>query len=659
LRPDRTVQEVWDEALERHPDTAPGQQDVIQMLAQLYHANLLHYNVPQDSVKLFERYKKRRKKEIQSKLMSIMFARFPLWDPDDFLKRTLPIVRWFISIPGLIAWLIIVGLAVNVVIQNFGDLKDQADGVLAPGNLPLLYLGMILIKVLHEFGHAYACRRFGGEVHTMGVMLLVFTPIPYMDATSSWGFRSRWARMLVGAAGMVTEIFVAALATFVWARTGDGLVHSLAYNMMFIASVSTVLFNINPLLRFDGYYILSDLIDIPNLHQRSTKQLKHLVEKYAFGYRKSTSSAQSKNEAFWLVVFGILSGIYRIFVFAVILLFVADKFLLIGLVMAAICVVSWVFVPFGKLVNYLTSSPHLDRTRGRAVGVIIGTASTVLLLLYYIPFPNHFTAPGILQVEDRMVIVNNSTGYVRELIMPTGSYVEKDQPLLRLENQELELDLQAAKAQLLQSEAMMRSALLNDTADISPIQSNMASVKKRIANLVEQQHSLTITARQAGYWVAPDVHDLQGMQLKRGTAIGEMLDDSKFHFTAIVRQHEAARLFEHNAVQQDKVSVRLRGQSGVSLTVTKFTPVEAEQSKLPSASLGWLAGGEVAIDMSDPEGLKTTEPFFEVRADVVKTDAVDMLHGRSGKIRFNLQPEPLLQQWYRKFRQLLQERYKI
>jgi putative peptide zinc metalloprotease protein len=659
LRPDRTVQEVWDEALEGHPDTAPGQQDVIQMLAQLYHANLLHYNLPHDSVKLFERYKKRRQKEIQGKLLSVMFARFPLWDPDDFLRRTMRVARWMISIPGLTVWLLVVGTAINLVIQNFADLKNQADGILAPGNLPLLYLGMVVIKVLHEFGHAYACRRFGGEVHTMGVMLLVFTPIPYMDATASWGFRNRWKRVLVGGAGMIVEIFVAALATFVWARTGDGLIHSLAYNMMFIASVSTVLFNINPLLRFDGYYILSDLADIPNLHQRSRKQLRHIVEKYAFGYRKSTGVASSRNEASWLVVFGMLSGVYRIIVFAVILLFVADKFLLLGLVMVVICVVSWVFVPAGKLVNYLSSSPHLDRTRGRAIGVLIGTVSVLLLLLNYIPFPNHFTAPGILQVEDRMVMVNNATGYVRELIEPTGQYVEEGQALLRLENHELALDVQVARAQLLQAEAMMRNALLNETADMAPIQANIESVNKRIAKLEEEQESLVITARQAGYWVAPDIEDLMGMQLKRGTPIGEMLDDSRFYFTAIVRQHEAARLFEDKAAQRGKVSVRLRGQSGTALTVTHFKPVEAEQTKLPSASLGWLAGGEIAIDMSDPDGLTTAEPFFEVRADVLRTDAVEMLHGRSGRIRFTLEPEPALRQWYRAFRQLLQERYKI
>ena len=119
-------------------------------------------------------------------------------------------------------------------------------------SMPLLYLSLIFVKTLHEFGHAYFCRKWGGEVHIMGVMLMIFTPVPYVDATSSWGFRSHARRALVGAAGMIVEVFLAAIAAFIWASTAPGVIHSVAYNIMFVASVSTLIFNLNPLLRFDG-----------------------------------------------------------------------------------------------------------------------------------------------------------------------------------------------------------------------------------------------------------------------------------------------------------------------------------------------------------------------------------------------------------------------
>src|SRR5579863_1627819 len=283
LRPERTVQEVWQECVSRFPDEAPGQEAVIQLLSQLYFANLLHYREAADTAQLFERYKKRKQHEMTSRLLNLMFMRFPLLDPDQFIVKTLPFFGKLISRAGGILWLIVISLAIKTVIDNFAALRVQGQGLLAPGNLPLLYLSLIFIKGIHEFGHAYFCRKFGGEVHVMGILLMIFTPVPYVDASSSWGLRNRWHRVLVGSAGMIVELFVAAMATFVWAKTGPGTVNSIAYNVMFIASVSTVIFNANPLLRFDGYYILSDLLEIPNLSQRATGELRHLWEHNIFG----------------------------------------------------------------------------------------------------------------------------------------------------------------------------------------------------------------------------------------------------------------------------------------------------------------------------------------------------------------------------------------
>ena len=201
LRADRTVEEVWKECLNRFPDEAPGQEAVIQLLAQLYHSNLLQYADASDAGQLFERYEKTKQRETRAKLMNIMFMRFPLIDPDEFLNKTIGLVGKLISPLGALIWLGVIGWAVKVAFDNWTQLLDQSQGVLAPQNLPLLYAGLIIVKTLHEFGHAYFCKKFGGQVHVMGILLMIFTPTPYMDATSSWGFRSRRQRILVGAAG--------------------------------------------------------------------------------------------------------------------------------------------------------------------------------------------------------------------------------------------------------------------------------------------------------------------------------------------------------------------------------------------------------------------------------------------------------------------------
>jgi len=654
LRPDRTVQEVWQECIDRFPDDAPGQEAVLQLLSQLYHAHLLHYEKAADSAQLFARYQQRRQREISSRLLNLMFMRFPLLDPDRFLVRTLPVVGWLISGWGALLWLAVVALGLKTAADQWPALRMQSQGILAPENLPLLYAGLVLLKTLHEFGHAFFCRRFGGEVHVMGVMLMIFTPVPYLDASSSWGLRSRWKRALVGAAGMIVELFVASLAALVWSRTGAGTLHSLAYNLMFVASVSTVVFNANPLLRFDGYYILSDLLEIPNLAQRASQQLRHLWEHYVFGVKGSSSPAMTWSEASWLVVFGIASGIYRVIVFSGVLLLVADRFLLLGLIMAGVCAVSWVTVPTGKFLVYLASSPRLHRVRWRAVTVTAVLAVLLLLLLAAVPFPSHFRAPGVVQAQRRTGIVNDIAGVVVKVVAQPGSPVSAGQPLLRLTNRELELDLVAAQGLCREAEARYREALIRTNADLKPLSSRLESVSKRLAKLKADQESLVVRAKHDGIWVAPRIHDSVGRRVERGSPLGLLVDPRGFEFVATIAQTDADAAF---ARPPRGGQVRLRGQSDTSLEIGRWSVVPGGKQMLPSPALGWAAGGEVPVSPNEPE--KAREPFFEIRADLHPAAGVPLLHGRSGTIRFDLEPEPLLPRWLRRLQQLLQKRYQL
>jgi putative peptide zinc metalloprotease protein len=657
LRPDRTVEQAWRECLERFPDQAPGQEAAIQLLSQLYHANLLQYADASDSAQLFERYEKNQQKETRAKLLNVMFMRFPLLDPDVFLNKTIGLVGKLISPIGAIIWMLVVGWGLNVAFENWTQLKDHTQGVLAPQNLPLLYLSLILIKTLHEFGHAYFCKKFGGEVHVMGVLLMIFTPTPYMDATSSWAFRSRWKRLLVGAAGMITEVFFAAIALFIWANTKDpGIIHNLCYNVVFIASVSTVMFNLIPLLRFDGYYMLSDLLDIPNLAQRSMAHLRYLVERYAFGIKRTESPSTSSKEQWWFTIFGISSGIYRVFVFGRILLFVADRLLLIGIIMAAVCAISWVFVPTVKFLKYLASDPKLDRRRPRAVALTSALAALIVILLQFIPFPHHFRAPGVLEAQAWTQVVNEAPGYLEQILVTPGNRVSKDQALATFVNPELELSYTAAKASKAEYDARLLQAMKMETANLKPLRSKLESINKHILRIEADRAALTLRARQDGIWVAPQFEEGKGRWIGRGTALGLIIDPTAFEFVATVLQEDVDSLF---AQEIKGAEVRLTGQADETVIATNLRKIPAEKRNLPSAALGWAGGGEVAVSKHDSQGQKAAEPFFEVHADLTKIPEVAFLHGRAGKIRFELQPEPLLPRAVRRLRQLLQKRYQL
>ncbi len=656
LDPRRTVEEVWQECLEKLPEEAPGQEAVLQLLAQLHLANLLHYATAANSGELFERYKKRQQREWRARLLNIMFLRFPLLDPDRFLVRTMPVLGKFISPLGALLWLAVLVAAVKVAAENWSALKQQGQGILAPGNLPLLYLGLVLIKAVHEFGHAYFTRKFGGEVHVMGVMLMIFTPVPYVDASSAWGFRSRGQRLLVGAAGMIVELFFAALLCFAWANTGQGTWHSLAYNMMFVASVSTLVFNANPLLRFDGYYMLCDWLEIPNLSRRASQQLRHACERWLFGLKKSESPARTRGESVWLSAYGIASGIYRVIVFGGILLVVADRFFLIGIVMAAVCFISWITVPVGKFIHYLAASPKLDRQRPRAISVSIGLVGLVIGLLQFAPFPSHFRAPGVIQAREWTQVVNESAGHVTELLAPAGKAVRRGQPLVRLHSPELEFELAQARASQVELETRLRTALARESADLKPLLGMLETATNRVAKLLADREALTVRARHDGLWVAPELNELAGRWLARGTPLGLLVNPAEFRFVATIKQEEADALFARKLTGAE---VRLNGQAGVVILTRRWDVVPGGQSVLPSPALGWHGGGEMPVAMDDPRGVKSAEPFFEVQADLPLDMQAVFLHGRSGRIRFDQEPQPLLPRWFRGLRQLLQKRYQL
>jgi putative peptide zinc metalloprotease protein len=657
LRPDRTVEQAWQQCLERFPDEAPSQEAVIQLLAQLYFANLLQYDLAADSAQLFERYKKRKQREIGFRFLNIMFMRFPLLDPDRFLVRTLPVVGKFISPFGALLWLVVVGLGLKVVAENFGGLEAQGEGLLATNNLFLLYLGMVAVKALHEFGHAFFCRKFGGEVHVMGIMLMIFTPMPFVDATSSWSFRERWKRVLVGSAGMIVELFFAAIAAFIWAKTAPGIVHSLAYNIMFVASVSTIIFNVNPLMRFDGYYILSDLVEIPNLNQRATGQLQYWAEHYLFGVKNTESPARTRREAGWLAVFGLTSGVYRVIVFSGILLVIADRFLIVGIVMAAACLISWAVFPVGRFIKYLASSPKLDRVRNRAAGVTAGLAAVLIILLCVIPFPYSFRAPGVLVASQRTEIVNETEGQVMELLARPGSIVKSGTPLLRLKNPELDLQLAETRAHFNEVNARLLQAMDKDSADVEPLSRLRDSVSATLDKFTDDSRHLIVCAPHDGVWVAPGIDEFIGRWLPRGTGLGLLANPAAFEFDAIVMEEDANALFAKKIYGGN---VRLYGDAGTKLPVTAWQVVPGGQNMLPSAALGWAAGGEVPVTTEeDSQGNKSAEPFFEVIGKLKSPEGTRLLDGQSGKVSFRLAPEPLLPRWTRSLWQLLQKRYQI
>ncbi len=649
----RTVDEVWQSCLDRKKDEAPSQNEVIQMLAELYAGNLIISDFPADVARLFERQKKRHAREWKARLFGIFFLRIRLWDPDAFLNRTIGWIRPLLSRFGALLWLALVGSAVGVVVSNWESLFSRSQGVLDPGNLPLLLLAFIIAKLVHEFGHGYAVKRLGGEVHAMGITFLVFTPIPYVDATAAWAFRERWKRVWVGSAGMIVELALAAVATFIWAATGPGLVNAWCFNLMIVASVSTILFNINPLLRFDGYYILSDLTDSPNLQPRSGKQIKHWVEKYAFGGRHSQSPAESRGDAVWLASFGVASFCYRVFITFTIIMFVADRYLGLGFLATVLTIIGFFVVPLFKGLKYLVSEARIERVRTRAWLVTAGTVAVLFVLLGVIPAPRHFRAPGIAFAEEATFVVAGTNGRVEEY--NPAEKVEAGMPIMRLANPELALMRAHHEAESVRLAAMERRLMATGGAGREALAERWRVNELRLAELAQEEEALILRAPATGRWGGPQPDGMRNRWLGRGETIGEIVPEGDWRFFAVVAQQHAGPLFEQGVHRSE---VRFRGSAGERVVARATHVVPGRQEQLPSPALGWAAKGKVRTRPDDAKGVRTAEPFFLVILEIDR-HGPPLYHGRVGEARFKLDSEPLLNQWYRSLRQLLQKRFQL
>ncbi len=653
----RTVEEVWLGCLQRSPETTPSQGEVVSMLAQLYQANLLAADTAADTKRLFERHQQRSRQELASHIFGIFFLRIRLFDPDRFLNRTWPWLRWLASPVGVVAWVALLALGLGMVFANWDRALDQSQAVLAPGNLLLLFLAFTFAKLIHEFGHAYAVKAFGGEVHAMGVTLLVFTPIPYVDATAAWDFRERWKRVVVGLGGMIPELAYAGVAACVWALTGPGTLNSLAYNTMLVASVSTLIFNLNPLLRFDGYYILSDLTDSPNLQARSMRQWLYLFEKHALGLTQLESPGRTRTEGTWLAIFGVASWCYRILITITIILLVADRYFGLGLLAGILTFIGAFVLPLVKAAKYFAKEPRIERERKRAWGLVAGFAAAVVILLGVVPFPNHFRAPGIVRAEGSQEVYSLVAGWVVDLPRTSGQAVDTGQTVLRLESPELDLAIAAARGDLEEVRGRERQMLSEFAAGIEPLRARREASEQRVRQLEDDRGRLQLRAESGGQWVAPTSDDWQGLWVPRGVRVGEIVGRGpEWEFFAVVTQDHASALF---GAAKEGAEIRFPGAAGRVLAVREWRVVPGKQEILPSASLGWGAAGPIKTRVDDQHGIHAAEPFFLVVGRVAPAGDSPLQQGRVGVMRFALPWSPLAFQWARDFRQLLQQRYQI
>jgi putative peptide zinc metalloprotease protein len=644
----RTVNQIWEIMQQELGDDAPTQDEVINLLGQLHYADHMLADLSSDVAELIDRRRKQRNKLFLSRFGNPLAIRIPLFDPDRLLTRWMPLVRPLFTRTAVVIGILIMLFALLAMTQHWSMLSKHAvEYALSPYNLLIIWLVYPVIKGLHELGHGFAVKKWGGEVHEMGIMLLVLMPVPYVDASSASAFRSKQQRMLVGAAGIIVELLLASVALLLWLNVQAGIVSDVLFNIMLIGGISTLLFNGNPLLRFDGYYILSDAIEIPALGNRANRYYIYLLQRYVYGVKQAWSPVTAHGESAWFAVYAPAAFCYRIMILIMIALFIAGKYFFIGVALAIWAVFMQLVVPVLKVIIFLLNSPALSQRRERALSISVGIIAVFVSVLFLLPMPLNTLAQGVVWMPEHSYVRAGSNGFIEEVVASDGEQVSKGDPLIVSHDPLMTARLKLLEAQRKELKVKYDTLKQNDIVESEIILDEINVLDGNIQRLKEQIAEMTILSPVDGTFVIPESTDLHGHYLKQGDPVAYVIDFNDVSVRVVIPQDAIGLVRKRTR----EVAIRMEGMVLDTLESAVEREIPAATYRLPSKALAQDGGGKIKTDPFDKDGVRTKDQYFQF--EVALPESIRHLHiGQRVYVRFDHGYEPIAWQWYRSFEQL-------
>lgn len=647
----RSVDALAEALLAADPDTALTQDEIVALLVQLNQRGLIQCELTPDVEALFRRHDEERRQARRLGVNPLAF-RVRLGDPSAFLER---FDRWrfvIFSWQMLLLWLIVTGIGLLVAATHFDALVTATRTWMStPRFLLMAWLLYPPIKALHELAHGLAVRRFGGEVHQMGVSLLLLTPAPYVDASAASALRHAGQRLVVSVAGIATELLLAALALLVWVAVEPGVVRDAALVVAVIGSVSTVLFNGNPLLRFDGYYVLCDAFDLPNLASRSQAYWRHLLLGRLLRLGETGSPESGRGERPWLLAYAPLSWLYRVGLSIAIVGWIGSVSMVLGALAGAAMVFSLALRPVLGFWRGLLRMALPEGTRRRALRVAGALTATVAAGLCVLPLPFATVAQGVVWIPEQAQLRAGTDGFIAAIDARHGDRVAAGQVLVRLSDARLNTDAARLVSQLEGLDADLYQAMQRDPVKARDVETEIARVRAQLERVEALQGSLALQAGVAGRLAMPRQADVEGAFVPRGALLGHIFTGEPAMVRVAVEQDAAA------LVRADTrgVAVRLAEALQTAHPARLLRTVPAATEKLPSAALGDFAGGRLAVDPADADHQRTPAPVFVV--DLAVDGLVPERVGGRVWVRFDHGWAPLAVQWGRQLKQLLLQHF--
>jgi putative peptide zinc metalloprotease protein len=487
------------------------------------------------------------------------------------------------------------------------------------------WLCLAVVKIIHEFGHGLTAKHFGGEVHEMGILFLVLTPALYCDVTDSWLLPNKWKRIWISAAGIYVECFLASIATFVWWYSTPGLVNSLAMATMFICSVNTIMFNANPLLRYDGYYVMADWLEIPNLRIKSTQFFSYLFQEKVLGLEIPVQSYLPKARRYLFVTYAIASYVYRWFVTFAILWFLSQvlkpyKLESVSYLLALVSLVPLLGMPVYQIFKFVSTPGRFRKVKkARATAFAVAAVALVTAILA-IPTPLRVQGSMVLKLAKPEEVYAETEGRLVSLKVRNGDWVAKDTVLATLSNpekvKELNQRTQDQQVSFFKGIIFHQSDELENRAQAKQYEQFSENLEPALQKINDQIGKLTLISHREGRIVGSPEKETVGQWLKPGKPFCEIGDPRKLEAHVILDQGDI------NLIQPDnKAWIKIYGRAEITYKSTVGEISKRSRDEVPT-EVSNMAQGEVASKPDPKTG--AAKPITAVYEVIIPIDNSDL-----------------------------------
>jgi len=608
--------------------------DLLRFVSQLHEASLVLIDTPEQAKALIKRRRKNRWKRMVQGVTNILYIKIPVIDPERLLTWMYPYVRWIFTPYFVIFSFALMLSALTLVFTQWDTFTTKLPEFQSFFNwrtIPYLWVSLAVIKVIHEFGHGLTAKHYGSEVHEMGMLFLVLTPALYCDVTDSWLLVNKWKRIWIAAAGIFVECFLASLATFVWWNTEPGLLNSLMLSTMFIASVNTILFNANPLLRYDGYYVVSDWLEIPNLRMKATQFFANLMQEKVLGLEVPVQSYMPRSRRALFVTYAVASYFYRWFItFSIVFFlyhFLPEKLRIISIFLALGAAVPLLIMPMVKIVKFIRQPGRLRKVKKVRAALCFGAAAAVIAGILMIPTPLRVKGTLVLTPAQPSRVYVEVPGRLSSIDVRDNEPVKAGQPIARLVNLDLrgEYQRRLEEVEIAQSKinTYRRTSSRDDLQQVMALrleESLQQDLEPKLAVTVDQLGKLTLVADRDGVAMGVPSREVTGTWLEPGELFCEVGDPTQLEAHLLVDQSDIDLIRASAQDTPPKAWLKIYGQSHKTHLSHVSEVAKRNREEIPP-ELSNMAGGEIATE-PDPE-TGSARPLTTVYEVVIPIDNAD------------------------------------